>query len=100
MENTNIGSIRHIKETSDLFWAYQEKHGDYFLMEYGSKIKEVFGFLFYKMSTQELREMAYLPDNYFGSLMRAELRKRRAKVKLLKAHGRLCRKERQVCLIK
>lgn len=99
METTNIGSIQHIKETSDLFWEYQKKHGHYFMAEYGPKIKEVFGLLFYKMSTQELREIACLPGNYFGGLARAELRKRKAKAKLLRTRGRLCRREGQVCLI-
>ena len=99
MENTNIGSIQHIKETSDLFWEYQKKHGHYFLAEYGPRIKEVFGLLFFKLTTQELRELVRLPGNYFYSLIRAELSKRQAKAKLLRARGRLRRQEGQVCLI-
>lgn len=98
MENKDIGSIQHIKETSDLFWMYQKKHGHYFMTEYGPTIKEVFGFLFSKINTRELREAVSLPDNYFNSLIKAELAKRKAKAKLLRDRGRLCRREGQVCL--
>lgn len=99
MENKNIGSIQHIKETSDLFWAYQKKHGRYFMTVYGPAIKEAFGLLFSNMNTWELREAVRLPDNYFNSLIRGELAKRRAKAKQLRAHGRICRREGKVCLI-
>lgn len=100
MENKDIGSIQHIKETSDLFWAYQKKHGHYFMVEFGPTIKEAFGLLFSKMNTWELREAVRLPDNYFNSLMRAELAKRRAKAKLLRAaRGQLNRREGQACLV-
>lgn len=98
MTNQSTTVFQYIKESSDLFWELQKKHGDYFLWMYKRAIKDSFIALFSKMGMQELREMAYSPDNYFGSPMRAELRKRKAKAELLRARGRLCGKEGQVCL--
>ncbi|MET3659623.1 hypothetical protein [Sporosarcina psychrophila] len=99
MRNQNNEIIQHIKETSDQFWGLKKKHGYYFLEKYDLAIKDTFVLLFSKMNTWDLKKAIRLPDNYFNSLMRAELAKRRAKAKLLSAHGRLCRKEGQLCLI-
>lgn len=99
MANRNSALIQHIQETSDLFWRLQRKHDQYFLEKYKSVIEDTFVLLISKMNTWELRRALRLRDNYFNSLLRVELTKRLAKVKLLKARGRLMRQGVQVCLI-
>lgn len=99
MRDQNNVIIQHIKETSDQFWGLKKKHGYYFLEKYDLAIKDTFVLLFSKMNTWDLKKAVSLPDNYFNSLMKVELAKRKAKAKLLRERGRLCRREGQVCQV-
>lgn len=98
MRDLNNKLIQQMKDNSDTFWGLQKVHGRYFIEELYKHEQIILG-TFAIMNAWELRELVRYPNFYFGSLIKAELAKRKAKAKLLRAHGRLCRKGGQVCLI-
>lgn len=98
MRNPNNQLIQQMKDNSNLFWKFEKKHGRYFIEELYKHEQVILG-TFAIMKTWELKVLVCYPNYYFVNLVSAELAKRRAKASLLRTHGRLHRREGQVCLV-